>query len=103
MCQYCTYRTNYPEKEEEDLDDNDAVASISDVQTAGILLAQQYIRTSLIALIACLLTNIQFATDGDVAPRGGHPYNAVHTSKNAHYVYEKIVIVFYFNSLNPFH
>lgn len=48
-------------KNTEDLDDNDAVASFSDVQTAGILLAQRYIRTSLIRLIICLLGTILFA------------------------------------------
>lgn len=48
-------------KNTEDLDDNDAVASFSDVQTAGILLAQRYIRTSLIRLIICLLCTILFA------------------------------------------
>lgn len=65
VCQYCTCWTNYPEKVEEGLEDNDAVANISDVQTAGILLAQQYIRTSLITLTTCLLTNILFAVDSD--------------------------------------
>lgn len=48
-------------KNTEDLDDNDAVASFGDVQTAGILLAQRYIRTSLIRLIICLLSTILFA------------------------------------------
>lgn len=49
----------------EDLDDNDAVANISDVQTAGILLAQQYIRTSLKTLITRFLTTILFAVGSD--------------------------------------
>lgn len=65
MRQDCTCWTNYPEKVEEGLDDNDAVANISGVQTAGILLAQQYIRTSLMTLITCVLTNILSAVDSD--------------------------------------
>lgn len=40
--------TNYPEQVEKDLDDNYAAAIISDVWTAGILLAQQHVKTSLI-------------------------------------------------------
>lgn len=40
--------TNYPAQVEKDLDDNYAAAIISDVWTAGILLAQQRIKTSLI-------------------------------------------------------
>lgn len=39
--------TNYPEQVEKDRDDNYAAAIISDVWTAGILLAQQRIKTSL--------------------------------------------------------
>lgn len=53
----------------EDLDDNDAIASISDVQTAGILLAQKYIRISLMALMTCLLTSILLTVVSE-----GHPY-----------------------------
>lgn len=40
--------TNYPEQVERGLDDNYAAAITSDVWTAGILLAQQRIKTSLI-------------------------------------------------------
>ncbi|MEQ2286613.1 hypothetical protein AMECASPLE_004123 [Ameca splendens] len=40
----------------EDLDNNDGAAYISDIQTAGILLAQQGIRTPFIKLIKCLPT-----------------------------------------------
>lgn len=65
FCQYCTCWTNYPEKVEEGLGDNDAVANISDVRTAGILLAQQYIRTSLVSLLTYLLTNNLFAVDSN--------------------------------------
>lgn len=39
--------TNYPEQVEKDRDDNYAAAIISDVWTAGILLAQQRVKTSL--------------------------------------------------------
>lgn len=40
-----------------DLDDNDDAAYISEIQTAGILLAQQGVRTSLSKLIKCLPTS----------------------------------------------
>lgn len=40
--------TNYPEQVERGLDDNYAAAITSDVWTAGILLAQQRVKTSLI-------------------------------------------------------
>lgn len=88
----CTYRTNYPEKVEEDLDDNDAVANISDVQTAGILLAQQHIRTSLITLIPCLLTiTIYSGQWWCYLKKTSLQYST--KTKNSNYVCQKVVIV----------
>lgn len=70
-------------KNTEDLDDNDAVASFSDVQTAGILLAQRYIRTSLIRLIICLLGTILFAAgNNDVIWKGS--FLQFNTFENIH-------------------
>lgn len=58
----------------------------SDVQTSGILLAQQYNRTSLLTLITLLLTNILLAVDSDGVIWKGHLQNTIHTSKDSHYV-----------------
>lgn len=58
---------NYPEnvQEEDRGADDGSVANIRAVRTAGVLLAQRHIGTSLITLTACLLTNIVLAVDSD--------------------------------------
>lgn len=63
FCQRCAQWTNYLEKLKEDLDDNDAGAIISDVWTGGVLLAKQYIRTSLIIpMLTYILSPEELAT-----------------------------------------
>lgn len=71
----------------EDLDD-DAAATITDVWTAGILLAQQYIRTSLMTLIIRLLTDTTAADSAGVHLQNDN----THTSKNAHNICDSAVI-----------
>lgn len=64
FCQRCAQWTNYLEKLKEDLDDNDAGAIITDVWTGGVLLAKQYIRTSLIIpMLTYILSPEELATE----------------------------------------